>query len=291
MSPRSNELLQAAQRRLAAASVVVEEDPSTALSAAYYAMLNAARAALSERDISAKTHRGIWHELRRALVDTGELDADLAASVQKIQPEREQADYDAWFAPDEDARNAIDLAQQFLAAIEATLEPRQGPTLPRPSRLPAAASSEGSARRCFRPGCLTTELRLPAVLVAADTQRPPQFACGAAPFQALELRFIDGLADRRRGDVDGNVRSQRVEPRGDRHAFGGECEPGAHRQAVGGDEQFQLERGGGLGLAGIFFVPGVSSSEFSGCLGSLDCGLIFSKNGVGSSVASNSITR
>lgn len=128
MSPRSNELLQAAKRRLAAASVVVEEDPSTELSAAYYAMLYAARAALSERDISAKTHRGIWHELRRALVDTGELDADLAASVQKIQPEREQADYDAWFAPDEDARNAIDLAQQFLAAIEATLEPRRGPS-------------------------------------------------------------------------------------------------------------------------------------------------------------------
>ena len=128
MSPRSDELLQAAQRRLAAASVVVEEDPSTALSAAYYAMLYAARSALSERDISAKTHRGIWHELRRELVDTGELDADLAASVQKIQPEREQADYDAWFAPDEDARNAIDLAQRFLAAIEATLEPREGPS-------------------------------------------------------------------------------------------------------------------------------------------------------------------
>jgi uncharacterized protein (UPF0332 family) len=123
VSPRSDELLQAAKRRLAAASVVLDEDPSTALSAAYYAMLYAARAALSERDVSAKTHRGIWHELRRALVDTGELDADLAASVQKIQPEREQADYDAWFAPDEDARKAIDLAQQFLAAIEAVLEP------------------------------------------------------------------------------------------------------------------------------------------------------------------------
>lgn len=128
MNPRSDELLQAAKRRLAAASVVIDEDPSTALSAAYYAMLHAARAALSERDISAKTHRGIWHELRRAFVDTGELDADLAASVQKIQPEREQADYDAWFAPDEDARNAIDLAQKFLATIEATLEPREGPS-------------------------------------------------------------------------------------------------------------------------------------------------------------------
>jgi uncharacterized protein (UPF0332 family) len=128
VSPRSDELLEAAKRRLAAASVVVEEDPSTALSAAYYAMLYAARAALSERGVSVKTHRGVWHELRRALVDTGELDADLAASVQKIQPEREQADYDAWFAPGEDARNAIDLAQRFLNAIEATLGPHEGPS-------------------------------------------------------------------------------------------------------------------------------------------------------------------
>lgn len=118
MSPRSDELIQAGRRRLAAASVVVEEDPSAALSAAYYAMLYAARAALSERDVTAKTHRGVWHELRRVFVDTGELDADLASAVQKIQPEREQADYDAWFTPAADANKAIELAQRFLVAIE-----------------------------------------------------------------------------------------------------------------------------------------------------------------------------
>jgi uncharacterized protein (UPF0332 family) len=118
VSPRSTEFLDAARRRLTAASAVVEEDPSTALSAAYYAMLYAARAALSERNIYTKTHRGLWHELRRVFVETGNLDADLVASVQKIQPEREQADYDAWAAPAEDARHAIELADTFLAAIE-----------------------------------------------------------------------------------------------------------------------------------------------------------------------------
>lgn len=118
MSPRSTEFLDAARRRLAAAAAVEEEDPSTALSAAYYAMLYAARAALSERDVYTKTHRGLWHELRRVFVQTGELDADLVASVQKIQPEREQVDYDAWAAPAEDARHAIELADTFIAAIE-----------------------------------------------------------------------------------------------------------------------------------------------------------------------------
>lgn len=122
MSPRSNEFLQAARRRLAAAEVVVEEDPSTALSAAYYAMLYAARAALSERDTSAKTHKGTWHEFREAFVESGEMDATLAAEVQKIQPEREQADYDAWFAPAGEARRTIDLAHSFMAAVEALLD-------------------------------------------------------------------------------------------------------------------------------------------------------------------------
>lgn len=45
-----------------------------------------------------------------------------AAEVQKIQAEREQADYDAWSAPAEEAQRAIQLAHRFLAAIEATLD-------------------------------------------------------------------------------------------------------------------------------------------------------------------------
>jgi hypothetical protein len=50
------------------------------------------------------------------------LDAELAAEVQKIQPEREQADYDAWSAPAEEAQRTIELADRFLTAIEALLD-------------------------------------------------------------------------------------------------------------------------------------------------------------------------
>jgi len=121
VSPRSDEFLSAARRRLAAAEVATEEDPSTALSAAYYAMLYGARAALSEQETSAKTHRGTWHEFREAFVENGKIDADLTAEAQKLQPEREQADYDAWFAPAEEAHRAIELAHRFLAAIDSLL--------------------------------------------------------------------------------------------------------------------------------------------------------------------------
>jgi hypothetical protein len=42
--------------------------------------------------------------------------------VQKIQPEREQADYEAWSAPAEEAERAIAVGHRFLAAIEALFE-------------------------------------------------------------------------------------------------------------------------------------------------------------------------
>jgi uncharacterized protein (UPF0332 family) len=118
MSPRSAEFLDAARRRLSTAAAVLDDDPAAALSLAYYAMLYGARAALSERDVYAKTHGGTWHEFRRVFVESGEFDHGLAAAVRNVQPRRERADYDAWAAPAEDARHVIDLAGVFLRAIE-----------------------------------------------------------------------------------------------------------------------------------------------------------------------------
>jgi uncharacterized protein (UPF0332 family) len=48
---------------------------------------------------------------------TGELDGNLASAAQSTQPEREQADYDAWDAPAEDATRIIATAERFLAAV------------------------------------------------------------------------------------------------------------------------------------------------------------------------------
>ncbi len=118
MSPRSSELLAAARDRLAAAIAVIDDSPATALTSAYYAMLYTARAALSERDVYTKTHRGTWHEFRRAFVNTGEISAELATAAQNTQPKREQADYDAWMVPEGDAREAVDVAQALIAAVE-----------------------------------------------------------------------------------------------------------------------------------------------------------------------------
>jgi uncharacterized protein (UPF0332 family) len=127
VSPRSAEFMVAARRRLATAASAVTSDPSTAISVAYYAMLYAARAALSERDTYAKTHAGTWHQLRVTFVEAGVMDAELVAAVQRVQARRERADYEAWAAPEEQAQQVIELATRFLAAIEAVIGPPPDP--------------------------------------------------------------------------------------------------------------------------------------------------------------------
>ncbi|MGH2963249.1 MAG: HEPN domain-containing protein [Solirubrobacterales bacterium] len=65
MSPRSAEFLAEARKRLRTARAALGvRDPAGAVSAAYYAMLYAVRAALSEEDRYAKTHAGTWGEFR-----------------------------------------------------------------------------------------------------------------------------------------------------------------------------------------------------------------------------------
>ncbi len=121
MSPRSQEFLDAGLRRLDLARGALDSDPAGAISAAYYAMLHAARAALSEQDVYAKTHRGIWHEFRQRFAVTGQMDPQLVEAAQAVQPEREQADYEAWAASEEQGRRVISLAEAFLAAVQAQM--------------------------------------------------------------------------------------------------------------------------------------------------------------------------
>jgi uncharacterized protein (UPF0332 family) len=65
VSPRSEELLARARDGVASAQLLLSGGHgATAVSAAYYAMLYAARAALSERDRNARSHAGTWRLFR-----------------------------------------------------------------------------------------------------------------------------------------------------------------------------------------------------------------------------------
>jgi len=79
MSPRSEEFMEQARERLSDAQKILGlVHPVVALNTAYYAMLNAARAALSERGEHAKTHSGTWTLFSATFVAPGEFDQSLS---------------------------------------------------------------------------------------------------------------------------------------------------------------------------------------------------------------------
>jgi uncharacterized protein (UPF0332 family) len=120
VSPRSEEFIAEARERLRVARAAVETGAfSAAVSLAYYAMLNAARAALSEEDLYSKTHSGAWHLFRETFVHTGRFDASLASRAGRTRELRLGADYEAQPVAPADAEDAVALAEEFVAAIEA----------------------------------------------------------------------------------------------------------------------------------------------------------------------------
>lgn len=112
-------MAEALERLAVARTALQTEAPSAAVSLAYYAMLNAARAALSEEDLYAKTHSGTWHLFRETFVKSARFDTGLARRAEKTQELRLGADYEAQHVEPQDAADAVELAEEFVAAIEA----------------------------------------------------------------------------------------------------------------------------------------------------------------------------
>jgi uncharacterized protein (UPF0332 family) len=84
-------------------------------------MLYAARAALSEEDLNAKTHRGIWTLFGERFVETARFDSELHRDARKTQSVREATDYDAAKVTPEEARRVVELADRFVAAVDELL--------------------------------------------------------------------------------------------------------------------------------------------------------------------------
>jgi uncharacterized protein (UPF0332 family) len=119
MSPRSSEFMHEARDRLEVARQIIKSGhPGSVVNAAYYAMLNAARAALSERDEHAKTHSGTWTLFSTTFVATGEFDQKLSALARKAKEAREKGDYEAAPPHAKEAATYVAAAADFLAAIE-----------------------------------------------------------------------------------------------------------------------------------------------------------------------------
>jgi uncharacterized protein (UPF0332 family) len=122
MSPRSGEFMdQAHDRVVAAREALAAGHLEVAVSAAYYAMLYAARAALSEDDEHARTHGGTWHLFRERYVTTGAFDQHLHSLAQQAQKAREGGDYEAITPDPREAEQYVSGAGEFVAAVERML--------------------------------------------------------------------------------------------------------------------------------------------------------------------------
>ena len=122
MSPRSEEYLEQARDRLADAQKILNvAHPAVVVSTAYYAMLNAANAALSERGEHAKTHSGTWTLFSKVFVAPGDFDQELSALARQAKEVREKGDYEAAPPDAKEATTYVEGATDFLAAIEALL--------------------------------------------------------------------------------------------------------------------------------------------------------------------------
>lgn len=112
---------QARDRAAAAAELLQAGHLGIAVSAAYYAMLYAARAALSEDDENARTHRGTWNAFRLRYVITDAFDAALFTLAQHAQAAREGGDYEAVTPSREETERYGAGAAEFISGIEQML--------------------------------------------------------------------------------------------------------------------------------------------------------------------------
>lgn len=95
-----------------------------ATSRAYYAMFDAARAALTVVDpdlVTAKTHRTIISRFSQHIVQSRGLDPDLGRFFNSTEDSRIAADYDQEDFDIGEARAAVERMEKFLAAVAAFL--------------------------------------------------------------------------------------------------------------------------------------------------------------------------
>ena len=127
---KAQDLLAKAIRAAASAKVLLDTgDADGACDRAYYAMYDAARAALLasgspvEPEI-AKTHTGLISAFSLHLVKAGRVSVELGKTLNKAEELRLVADYKGDAVEKEDAAWAVSQAQTFVQAMQITFMPK-----------------------------------------------------------------------------------------------------------------------------------------------------------------------
>ena len=112
-------MAKAAQAHVSAMALLELGDPNGACNRAYYAMFDAARAALlaSGHEVG-KTHRGVLAAFSEHLVKNGPLNKELGRALKQAETHRYVADYEGNQVALSDAEAMVKHADTFLKAIQ-----------------------------------------------------------------------------------------------------------------------------------------------------------------------------
>jgi uncharacterized protein (UPF0332 family) len=123
-SDRAEKYLARSRKALLAAQVLEEKGLfEDSVSRAYYAVLHAAKAALSTVGVESTTHVGVRRMFGLHLVKTGKIENEFAKILAREQEDREIGDYEAGIELGEErARRRLAQAEQFIKRIELYLQ-------------------------------------------------------------------------------------------------------------------------------------------------------------------------
>ena len=118
-------LAKAAQAAASAGLLLNREDADGACNRAYYAKFDAARAALlaTGSDVG-RTHRGVLAAFSDRLVKSGRMPKEMGRLLKRAETIRYLADYSGDAVEIDDARNLVEQAKAFVAAVQAEFMPR-----------------------------------------------------------------------------------------------------------------------------------------------------------------------
>ena len=123
---KAKELFNKAQIAASSARILLNNgDVDGACNRAYYAMFDAARAALlasgaDESVINTKTHSGLITKFSLELVKSGQVSVELGKSLNKVEDLRLTADYKGNAVLQEDATWAVNQADIFVQVLVTT---------------------------------------------------------------------------------------------------------------------------------------------------------------------------
>jgi uncharacterized protein (UPF0332 family) len=120
-------MAKAAQAAVSARVLLDTGDADGACNRAYYAMFDAARAALVASGFDeGKTHKGVLNAFSDRLVKNGPLSKEMGRLLKHAETRRYVADYESVPVDLSDAQEMVEQAELFVEAIRAGLRPQAG---------------------------------------------------------------------------------------------------------------------------------------------------------------------